>query len=105
MSPGGLQHLLKGVKMFWFIPKFLAGFGPPCCVPACCGEGSKEIKSQGKPKRLLQHLAGTTPCPFLLAWLCWLQPRAAQGPQPQGWTPQGFGILLCSPVASGPGMS
>lgn len=51
VSPGGMQHLLEGVMIFWFLPKVLGGFGLPRVaqgvdIPACHGEGSRE----GKPK-------------------------------------------------------
>lgn len=52
--------------MFWFVPKVLAGFGPPALhkgtasLPVA-GKAAERGKPQGKPKRLLQHLAGTMP--------------------------------------------
>lgn len=62
MSPGGVQHLPEGMKMFWFVPKVLAGFGPPALHK---GAASLPVvgkaAERGKPKRLLRQLAGTMP--------------------------------------------
>lgn len=101
MSSGGMKHLLEGMMMFRFIPKVLAGFGPPLhvtrghSIPACGGEGSGEGKPQGKAKRLLQHLAGTIPCLFLL-----VLPASAQsclGTTSTGMGPRGIGDFGLQP--------
>ena len=66
MSPGGMQHLLEGMKMFWFIPKALAGFGPTvlhegtASLPVM-GKAAERENPKEKPKGHSSTLLGPSP--------------------------------------------
>lgn len=66
MSLGGMQHLLEGMKMFWFVPKVLAGFGPPVLHKGTTslpvkGKTAERENPRGNPKCCSSTLLGPSP--------------------------------------------